>query len=67
MKEITVNGNRLAWQENMTINDILREMKYTFRMLVIKVDGDLVRKTDYATTTVPVGADVKVIHLISGG
>jgi sulfur carrier protein ThiS len=34
---------------------------------VVKVNGELVRKEDYGTALVPDGADVKVIHLISGG
>jgi thiamine biosynthesis protein ThiS len=51
----------------MNIIVILKRMNYTFRMLVIKVDGKLVKKNEYASTIVQPGADVKVIHLISGG
>jgi sulfur carrier protein len=67
MKKIIVNGNEIDWEENMTINIVLKRMNYTFRMLVIKINGNLVRKADYDTTLVPDGADVEVIHLISGG
>ena len=67
MKVITVNGNSLNWEENMTINRILKLMNYTFRMLVVKVNGKLVRKENYDKFIVPKCADVKVIHLISGG
>ncbi len=67
MKQITVNGYKIDWQEGMTITDVLQKMNYTFKMLVIKVNGELVRKKDYDSTTIPAGADVKVIHLISGG
>lgn len=64
---ITVNGDRLDWHEGMTVRDILTAKNYRFRMLVTKIDGILVKRSDYDTTTVPDGADVKVIHLISGG
>ena len=67
MKTITVNGNLIEWEENMTINKILRIMKYTFKMLVIKVNGELIKKEEYGTKNVPVNSDVKIIHLISGG
>ena len=67
MKTITVNENSLKWEENMNINVILQRMNYTFRMLIIKVDGKLIKKNEYASTIVSPGADVKVIHLISGG
>lgn len=64
---ITVNGDRLDWHEGMTVRDILTAKNYKFRMLVTKIDGELVKRSDYDTATVPDGADVKVIHLISGG
>ncbi len=64
---ITVNGNLLEWHEGMTVRDILTAKNYTFRMLVTKINGELVKRSDYDTATVPDGADVKVIHLISGG
>lgn len=67
MKKITVNDNIIDWEENMNIHRILEIMNYTFRMLVIKVDGKLIKKDEYATTIVKPNSDVKVIHLISGG
>ncbi len=64
---ITVNGKPLEWFRNMTVRDILKAKNYTFRMLVTKINGTLVKRADYDTTTVPDNADVQVIHLISGG
>ncbi len=67
MKTIKVNNNPIEWQENLTINKILKIMKYSFKMLVIKVDGELIKKNEYGTKIVSENADVKIIHLISGG
>ena len=67
MKKITVNENIIDWEENMTITRILKIMNYTFRMLVVKVDGQLIKKNEYEFTIVSAGADVKIIHLMSGG
>jgi sulfur carrier protein len=64
---ITVNGDPLAHTDGMTVADILRIKNFIFRMLVVQVNGKVVKRVDYATTTVPDGADVQVIHLISGG
>ncbi|MCJ7579503.1 MAG: MoaD/ThiS family protein [Candidatus Aminicenantes bacterium] len=36
-------------------------------MIVVKVNGELVKKENYNTKTIPEGADVQVIHLIAGG
>ena len=67
MNKITVNGHSVDWTEGMNIRDILRIMNYTFPMLVTKVNGKLVLKADYDSFKVPDGAEVFVIHLISGG
>ena len=64
---IIVNENRIDWEKGLTIDGILKKMNYTFRMLVVSVNGTLVKKDNYKTCEVPEGAEVKVIHLIAGG
>jgi thiazole synthase/sulfur carrier protein len=64
---IIINGNKVAWQEGMTVRDALKIMNYTFPMLVIKLNGKLVPKAEYDITEIPCGAELMVIHLISGG
>ena len=51
----------------MTIQDMLDRRKYTFPLIVVKVDDELVRREAYTLYQIPDGADVQVIHLISGG
>ncbi len=67
MKTLTVNDNSLLWEKNMTIDVILKKMNYTFKMLVVKVNGKLIKKTEYSTIIIPAAANVEIIHLISGG
>ena len=64
---ITVNNEPMEHTEGMTVTDVLQRRRYIFRMLVVQVNGQLVRRDAYATTEVPDGADVQVIHMISGG
>ncbi len=66
-KTITVNQETIGWEENLTINRILKIMNYTFKMIVVKVDGELVKKEDYDTKIIPEKAEVQIIHLIAGG
>ena len=51
----------------ISVQDILDARNYIFRMLAVSVDGQIVARKDYKTTRVPDGADVQVIHMISGG
>jgi sulfur carrier protein len=66
-KTIKVNQETIDWEENMTIDRVLKIMNYTFKMIVVKVNGDLVKKEDYNTKIIPEGAEVQIIHLIAGG
>jgi thiamine biosynthesis protein ThiS len=67
MQTIIVNGQQLAWEEGMTVLKVLEKMNYSWRMLVIRINGNLVKKEAWETTLVPAGADVSVYHLLSGG
>jgi len=65
---ITVNNrDKLDWQEDMTVRDVLEKMKYTFHLITVTVNGELVQKVDYDTHLVPDNANVSVFHLAHGG
>ena len=64
---ILVNEEPLDWHPGMTVREVLVAKNYRFPMLIIHVDDTLIPKADYDSATVPDGAVVKVIHLISGG
>jgi sulfur carrier protein len=64
---IIVNGEQMEWREGLTVAEILEIRNYIFRMLVIQVNGELVKRGTYDKAVVPDGATVEVIHMISGG
>jgi len=68
--DITVNGipeHIETTKVNITVDELLRIKKFSFKMLVVRVNGELVRKEQYSTATIANGDNVQVIHLISGG
>ena len=67
MKKITVNGNLLDWEENITINEIIKKMNYSSKMFIVKVNGELIRNFEYGTKVVPKNAKINFINLVSGG
>jgi sulfur carrier protein len=64
---ITVNGTPIEWRAGMTVADILKVKNYIFRMIAVQVNGELIKRGTYDKAAVPDGADVEVIHMISGG
>jgi thiamine biosynthesis protein ThiS len=66
--EITLNNTKeIIPEENISVADLIRVKNFTFRMLVTKVNGQLVRKEDRENVFIKAGDDVMVMHLISGG
>ena len=53
--------------ESCTVSDLLVLKNYTFKMLIVKINGRLVKKEDYENSLISEGDDVIVLHLISGG
>jgi len=66
--EITLNNNKETIQEeNITVADLIRIKNFTFKLLVTKVNGQLVKKDERDRVFIKDGDDVVVMHLISGG
>ena len=62
----------VEWREGMTVNSILEILKFTFPTIIVSVNGKVVPRSEYGTTTAESLAiedndEVKVIHLIAGG
>jgi len=67
MNPIQVNGDPLEWKEGMTVRDLLTLKRFTFPLLVVTVNDDFIDQKSYDTALIPEGANVKVVHLMSGG
>ena len=65
---IILNNNHESFTEEvLTVSQLLKVKKFTFKMLVIKINGQLVKKTDYEHQEIRDGDEVMVLHLVSGG
>ncbi|HOY31380.1 MAG TPA: sulfur carrier protein ThiS [Bacteroidales bacterium] len=65
---ITLNNNKeVIDEEKLTVAELLRLKNFTFRMLIVKINGKVVKQADYAGAEINDGDDVMVLHLISGG
>jgi sulfur carrier protein len=65
---IELNNNREELPgESLSIREILHLKTFTFPNLVVKINGNLIRKPQYESAMVHDGDVVEIIHLISGG
>jgi sulfur carrier protein len=67
MNIILNNNNESFEAEQLSITELLALKKFTFKMLIIKINGQLVKQENYSGTYIKDGDDVMVLHLISGG
>jgi len=65
---ITLNNRPEVFEKDiLTISEILKLKNFTFKMMVIKINGKLIKKAQYNDADVVNGDDVQIIHMISGG
>lgn len=67
MKIVLNNNPEKVEREEMTISELLKWKNFTFKMLVVKINGKVIKKSDYDSARIHEGDDVIVLHLISGG
>lgn len=67
--KITLNNRQEEFKgfDKLTVQQLIEKMNFTFKFLVTKVNGKLIKKEEREKTFVYDGDEVAIIHLISGG
>jgi len=64
---IEVNGRKVDWVEKETIKNLLKRMRYTFPLVVVKINDKVIPRSEFSEVLVPDNSNIAVIHMISGG
>ena len=64
---IKVNTEAFPWHPGMTVRTLLDEKLFTFRHIIVRVNGEYVPEEDYETQRIQDEDDVFVLHLMAGG
>ena len=64
---INVEDKRMEWQPGLTLAQVMASLEDGHLFAVVRLNGRLVSKPDFPTTTVPEGADIQPLPLIAGG
>ena len=66
--EILLNNRKETIdREEIRLSDLIQFKNFTFKLLVTKVNGTLVKKVDRNESVIRDGDEVMVLHMISGG
>ena len=52
---------------SVAFKELLKRMKYTFPLVVVKINDKVIPRSDFSEITVPNNSKVAVVHMISGG
>ncbi|HLN53750.1 MAG TPA: sulfur carrier protein ThiS [Lentimicrobium sp.] len=67
MKIILNNREEAFDLTNITVSKLLELKNFTWKMLIIKVNGKVLKRHEYDTLQIKEGDNVSVFHLITGG
>ncbi|MEJ2025016.1 MAG: sulfur carrier protein ThiS [Deltaproteobacteria bacterium] len=64
---IIVDGRQVPWREGMTVATLLREIDDGHLYAVVRLNGKIVARPNFETTSVPEHAEIVLLPLIAGG
>ncbi len=53
--------------DKLTVRQMLQQMKYTFPLIFVRVNGEVIQKDRYDSFVIRAGDRVDAIHLMGGG
>ena len=66
--KITLNNRSEEFVgEEISVSEMLKIKKFTYRMRLVKINGKLIKKDEYDKTLIKDGDDVQMLYLMSGG
>ncbi|MEE4196828.1 MAG: sulfur carrier protein ThiS [Bacteroidales bacterium] len=67
MKIILNNKEETFEKESLTVSELLELSGFSYKLLIVKVNGKLIKEDGYDNTIIKDGDDVAVLHLVTGG
>jgi len=67
MKILLNNREEEFVNETISVSEMLSVKKYSFKMRIVKINGNLISKEKYDSTIINNGDEVQMLYLMSGG
>jgi len=64
---ITLDGEKVPWQSDMTVSQLLQEIADAHQYAVIRVNGKYVSRPSFDRFVIPDNAEIYLIPMIAGG
>ncbi len=67
MITLTVNGKERQIDGPMNLVSFLEANKIEPRLIVIEYNGEIIKREEWAETTVKAGDKLEIVHMVAGG
>lgn len=64
---ITINGESRQFADIQTVNDLLVKLDYQNKRLAVELNGNIVPKSQHATTAIKDGDTLEIVVAVGGG
>lgn len=64
---IIINGEKHVIRAGETLLELLEEQGYRLEVIAVEYNGSILKKDDYATTTLQDGDRIEVVSFVGGG
>lgn len=65
--EITVNGEKQAFDSNMTVGELLVKLGIDPETVVIELNLDILNRENHGDTKIKDGDSIEIIRMVDGG
>lgn len=67
MITVVINGNQQELTDVASVQDYLEQKGLAGRSLAVAVNGEVIKKADYSTTTLKDGDQLEIVRPVGGG
>ncbi len=66
--KISLNNRDVVFEaETLSVSELITLKNLSFRMKIVKINGQLVKRSEYESAKIHDGDNVQVLYLMSGG
>lgn len=64
---ILLNGQPTEAPDGLSVAELIRQLQWSGRRLAVELNGEILPRSEHATTRLKAGDRVEVVHAIGGG
>lgn len=67
MLKITINGESRQFPETLSVAGLIDSLAYTGKRIAVELNGEIVPKSQHATTQLATGDQLEIVVAVGGG